>query len=130
LIRDFYMFWQNNKKNVFKTHSCLNYNICIPSSYIKEGWISKSSLLFLIFYLVNKSFIDFLDKLGRFIGEKPVALPSIKQCCLEHSFYSFQPRHFSSFRVSNTLVLRGTYCFFSPFDEFLRVALKQKFGYF
>jgi hypothetical protein len=36
----------------------------------------------------------------------------------------------SSIQVSNILVLRGACCFFSNFDEFIRVASKRKFGLF
>jgi hypothetical protein len=72
----------------------------------------------LIWRFPNFVFIDFLDELGLFTEQKPIfTKKKIRRsavCC----------------RISNILVLRGAYCFFSHFDDFHRVAPKQKFGYF
>jgi hypothetical protein len=75
--------------------------------------------------LENPVFIDFLDELGHFIGEKPIFTKTQTSTDQGHHFFSFQP--IETFRNINILILRGTYCFFSHFDEFLWVATKQKF---
>jgi hypothetical protein len=67
-------------------------------------------------------------KLGLFLGEKTILpyLPSVKNCFPGIFFFPF-PLEISPFQVSNILVRRGAYRYF---DEFIRVAPKQKFGFF
>jgi hypothetical protein len=66
-------------------------------------------------------FIDILNESGLFIGEKPLFRLS-KNVVWGITFFPFNPEN-SFFRICNILVLRNVYCFFSTFDEFLRVAL-------
>jgi hypothetical protein len=60
----------------------------------------------------KKNSIDFLAELGLL---STVAL-------LSYNFFPLNPE-------SNILVLRGTYCFFNHFDEFVRVAPEQQFSF-
>jgi hypothetical protein len=46
---------------------------------------------------------------------------------LSYNLFSLQLRELF-FQVSNILVLRGAYCFFNHFDEFVRVVPQQQFG--
>jgi hypothetical protein len=52
-------------------------------------------------------------------------LPSVKQCCPGHNFFSFQPRYF----IISGYEYFGIPPFFRYFYDFFRVSLEQKYGF-
>jgi hypothetical protein len=90
-----------------------------------------------LFFLEAKKLIN-IETISEFKNEQKFCIhqSNINQfCCFkknaskksEHNFFSF---NLELLLFSKMLVLRSAWCYFSHFDEFLRVVPKQKFGFF
>jgi hypothetical protein len=73
-------------------------------------------------------FIGFLDESGLFIGKNP-SLSRLSNIVVRAITFFLSISRSWSFQVSNIWMLRGASCVFNYFDELVRMAPEQQFGF-